>query len=145
MTLLITGGAGFVGSHFARLASDEGRRVIVLDDLSGTKDWPTLPCSIKRVHGNFADLYQVSNLIVSNAVTAVVHFGGKICVGESVANPALYYEHNIVQALALLDVVRVHGPRIFVFSSSAAVYGLSNGALREENAPVPVNPYGETK
>lgn len=145
-TLLVTGAAGFIGSHFARLASETGSQVIALDDLSAAGSWPVLPADVVQVRGDFADWSLLTQLLAKYRVTAVVHFAGKICVGESVAHPAVYYDHNVTRALALLDVIKTHGPPAFVFSSSAAVYG---GACRtpiSEWGPCqPLNPYGATK
>jgi UDP-glucose-4-epimerase GalE len=145
-TILVTGAAGFIGSHLAREAFEAGSRVVVLDDLSGAPDWPELPPAIERVRGDVADRTLVAKLIIERHVTAVVHFAGKICAGESVTRPALYYEHNVVRSLALLDVVREVGPRVFVFSSTAAVYGVPRVVPIIEHARcAPINPYGATK
>lgn len=148
-TILVTGGAGYVGSHFARAAAEAGSRVIVLDDLSGVPQasaWPALPPEIERVRGDVGDRRLVAELIERAKVTSVVHFAGKICVGESVERPELYYEHNVIRSLALLDVVREHGPRALVFSSSAAVYGEPQAVpIVEHVRYAPVNPYGATK
>jgi UDP-glucose-4-epimerase GalE len=145
-SILATGAAGFVGSHFARLAGEAGNHVIALDDLSGVPDWPALPPAIVRVRGDIADRALVVRLIDEHHVTSIVHFAGKICVGESIVNPALYFEHNVVRSLALLDVVREVGPRAFVFSSTAAVYGVPTILPIVEHARyAPINPYGATK
>lgn len=144
--ILVTGGAGFVGSHFARAAADAGSRVIALDDMSGAHDWPALPAQIERVRGDIADRAFVAKLIEGNRVTSLVHFAGKICVGESVADPAMYFDRNVTRTLALLDVVRDVGPRVFVLSSSAAVYGEPDRVpITEKMRYAPVNPYGATK
>lgn len=144
--ILVTGGAGFIGSHFARAASEAGSRVVVLDDLSGAADWPALPVAIERVRGDIADRPLVTRLINEHHVTSIVHFAGKICVGESIKNPALYFEYNVGRSLALLDVVREVGPRVFLFSSTAAVYGEPKVSPIAESARyAPVNPYGATK
>src|SRR5690348_15102080 len=122
MSLLVTGGAGFVGSHFARLAAESGRRVVVLDDFSGGTR-PRLPAAITVVEGDTANRTLVAGLLREHRVTAVAHFAGKIQVGESVKEPALYFERNVVRSLALLDVIREVAPITFLFSSTAAVYG----------------------
>jgi UDP-glucose-4-epimerase GalE len=145
-TILVTGGAGFIGSHFARLAAESGSRVVVLDDLSGVKDFPLGPLTVEHVRGDVGDRSLVRSLIVERRVTSVVHFAGKICVGESVVNPALYFEHNVARSLALLEAVREVGPSAFLFSSTAAVYGEPKGTPIAESARyAPVNPYGATK
>ncbi len=144
--ILVTGGAGFIGAHLARAAAASGSRVVVLDDLSGTPDWPELPPAIERICGDIADRALIRTLIKARGITAIVHFAGKICVGESITRPELYYEHNIVRSLALLDVVREIGPRVVVFSSTAAVYGTPETVPIFEHARLaPINPYGATK
>jgi UDP-glucose-4-epimerase GalE len=144
--LLVTGGAGFVGSHFARAAHEAGSRVLVLDDLSAGAPPPRLPDAIRIVRGDIADRALVARLIADHGVTAVAHFAGKIAVGESVEHPARYFEHNVTRALALLDAVRAGGVATFLFSSSAAVYGTPEHAPIAETAPLaPINPYGATK
>jgi UDP-glucose-4-epimerase GalE len=143
--VLVTGGAGFVGSHFARAAHDAGSRVVALDDLSHGP-WPRLPDAIERVRGDIADRELVAELVRARGVTAIAHFAGEIAVGESVAEPASYWDRNVARTLALLDVVRAHGPRALLFSSSAAVYGVPDVVPIVESAPrEPVNPYGDTK
>jgi UDP-glucose 4-epimerase len=144
-TILVTGGAGFVGSHFAREAHAAGSRVIILDDLSAGP-LPTLPTDIEFVRGDIGDRALVARLVKAHRVTAIAHFAGKIQVGESVVNPALYFEHNLVRTLALLDVVLAEGPDTFVFSSTAAVYGAPTEIPILETATLaPINPYGSSK
>ena len=143
--ILVTGGAGFVGSHFARAAHDAGNRVIALDDLSAGA-WPALPPAVVRVAGDIADRELVARLLAEHGVTAVAHFAGKICVGESVERPEPYFDRNVVRTLALLEVVRERGPDVFLFSSSAAVYGTpARVPIHEDDAKAPINPYGSTK
>lgn len=144
--ILVTGGAGFVGSHFVRAAAEAGSRVMAIDDLSGAYDWPDLPPAVARVQGDIADRALVSDLIKKHRVTSVVHFAGKICVGESVDDPATYFDRNVTRTIALLDIVREVGPAVFVLSSSAAVYGTPDRVPILESARyAPVNPYGATK
>lgn len=145
-TILVTGGGGYIGSHFARLAGEDGgSRVIVLDSLASDR-WPALPRVIERVRGDIADRSSMRTLIEQCHVTSIVHFAGKICVGESISNPALYFDHNVVRSLALLDVVREVGPRALVLSSTAAVYGEPTVTpILEIARYAPVNPYGATK
>jgi UDP-glucose-4-epimerase GalE len=143
-SILVTGGAGFVGSHFARAAAEAGSRVVVLDDLSGGTP-AKLPPPIEVVQGDIADRALVARLLDEHGITSVAHFAGKICVGESVEHPALYFDRNVVRTLALLDAVRgrVHA---FLFSSSAAVYGIPDTTPIPETArTAPINPYGTTK
>lgn len=141
--ILVTGGAGFVGGHFARAAHEAGSRVVILDDLSaGTPP----PKGIELVQGDIADRALVARLIEQHRVTAVVHFAGKICVGESVTKPALYFDGNLTRSLALIDTVIAHGPKTFLFSSTAAVYGSPETTpIVEHSRLAPINPYGASK
>lgn len=142
-TILVTGGAGFVGSHFVRAALDAGSKVVVLDDFSGGA--ATVPGAV-IVRGDIADRALVAKAIAEHRVTSVVHFAGKIAVGESVQHPALYFDRNVVRTLALLDVIREHGPKVMLFSSTAAVYGTPERVpIDEHDRLAPINPYGATK
>jgi UDP-glucose 4-epimerase len=142
-SILVTGGAGFVGSHFARAAAEAGHRVTVLDDLSaGTRP----PAGIELVVGDIADRALVAATIRERGITEYAHFAGKICVGESVDKPAMYFDGNLVKTIALLDVVREHAPRAFLFSSTAAVYGMPDAVpIPEDARKEPINPYGDSK
>jgi UDP-glucose-4-epimerase GalE len=141
--ILVTGGCGYIGAHFARLATEMGSRVVIIDDAPGAT---ILPPTIERIRGDIADRATVEAFIKSENVTSIVHFAGKICVGESVTDPALYFDRNVSRSLALLDVVREVGPRAFVFSSTAAVYGIPDRSPITETARyAPINPYGATK
>ena len=142
--ILVTGGAGFVGSHFARAAHEAGSRVVVLDDLSGGP-LPAALAHVELVRGDIGDRELVRQTIDRCTVTAIAHFAGKICVGESVTDPALYFDHNLVRALALLEAARGRVDR-FLFSSTAAVYGAPEQLpIVETTAQRPINPYGATK
>jgi UDP-glucose 4-epimerase len=144
-TILVTGGAGFVGSHFARMAFEAGRDVVVLDDRSGGIS-ATLPASIPIVVGDIGDKAMIGQLCRDQGVSAVAHFAGKIQVGESVAAPELYFDVNVVRTLALLAAIRDAGVRVCLFSSTAAVYGNPAHVPISELSPLqPVNPYGATK
>jgi len=143
--ILVTGGAGFVGSHFARLAADAGREVIVFDDLSGGSP-AKLPPAIQLVVGDIADRALVDRLLSSGRVGAIAHFAAKIQVGESVRDPATYFDVNLVRTLQLLLAARDAGVRSCLFSSTAAVYGNPESVPIPETARrEPVNPYGATK
>jgi UDP-glucose 4-epimerase len=143
--ILVTGGAGFVGSHFARLAAEAGRRVVVLDDLSGGRP-ARLPPAIELVVGDIGDRALVTRLLRDQRLGAIAHFAGKIQVGESVRDPAAYFDVNVARTLQLFGAARDAGVEVCLFSSTAAVYGnpervpISEIARRE-----PVNPYGATK
>ena len=148
-TVLVTGAAGFVGSHFARVAHDAGLRVVALDDLSTSQSWPVLPAAIERVLGDVADRLLIGLLVGDRGVDAIVHFAGRIRVDESMREPALYFEQNLTRTIALLDAATsgpATRPLSFVLSSSAAVYGQAERSPIVELAPLrPISPYGASK
>jgi UDP-glucose-4-epimerase GalE len=145
MTILVTGGAGFVGSHFTWAAHEEGRRVIVLDDLSGGSAAP-LPPGVRLIKADLGDRGVLRGLFRDEGVDAVVHFAGKIQVGESVRAPGLYFDVNLTRSLSLLEEAREAGISRFIFSSTAAVYGTPTRVPIPETACLaPVNPYGASK
>ncbi|MFF1925926.1 UDP-glucose 4-epimerase GalE [Streptomyces sp. NPDC058221] len=145
MTWLITGGAGYIGAHVVRVMQGAGERVVVLDDLS-TGDPDRLPAGVPLIRGSAGDRALLDRVLAEHAVTGVVHLAAKKQVGESVEKPLLYYRENIGGLTVLLDAVVAAGVRSFLFSSSAAVYGVPEAELITEEAPcVPINPYGETK
>ena len=145
MQILVTGGVGFIGAHFVRAACEAGHRVVVLDDLSGGEPLP-LPPGATFVQGDIGDRVLLQMLCQHHHFEAVVHFAGKIQVGESVQRPELYYDVNLARSLTLLESLRQGGVRYFVFSSTAAVYGTPERVPIPEEAPKePVNPYGATK
>ncbi|MFD0022671.1 UDP-glucose 4-epimerase GalE [Streptomyces sp. NPDC058382] len=145
MTWLITGGAGYIGSHVVRAMEGAGERVVVLDDLS-TGNPDRLPAQVTLVRGSVGDRALVDRVLAEHAVTGVVHLAAKKQVGESVEKPLLYYRENIGGLTVLLEAVVAAGVRSFLFSSSAAVYGVPEAELISEETPChPINPYGETK
>lgn len=147
-TVLVTGAAGFVGSHFARVAHDAGIRVIALDDLSTTTAWPRLPEAIERVVGDVGDRALVAQLVIERDIGTIVHFAGRIRVDESVREPALYFGQNLTKTIALLDAATTAAPQpiSFVLSSSAAVYGQPDRSPIVELAKTqPISPYGASK
>ncbi|WP_405983903.1 UDP-glucose 4-epimerase GalE [Streptomyces sp. NBC_00872] len=145
MTWLITGGAGYIGAHVARAMTAAGERVVVLDDLS-TGVPERLPAGIPLVRGSLLDRDVVDRTLAAHQVTGVVHLAAKKQVGESVEQPLRYYRENLHGLTVLLDGVVAAGVRRFLFSSSAAVYGVPDVELITERTPtVPINPYGETK
>jgi len=140
--LLVTGGAGYVGSVVAALLLRDGHQVVVLDDLS-TGHPDAAPKGAELVRGTIRD---DARGVLEGGVDAVLHFAAKSLVGESVARPGLYWEHNLGGTLALLDAMRVTGVRRIVFSSTAAVYGDPERVPIEETAPTrPTSPYGASK
>lgn len=144
-TILVTGGAGYVGSHFVARLDDEGRRYVVLDNLSrGRVDF--VP-SGRLVAGEIADEPLIEALCRDEGVDLVVHFAAYAYVGESVAEPQRYYENNVANTLALLRALRRAGVRNVVFSSSCATYGepADGASIAESTLQQPVNPYGRSK
>lgn len=148
-TVLVTGAAGFVGSHFARAAHDAGLRVVALDDFSTTPQWPDLPEAVERVLGDVGDRLLVELLVADRKIDAIVHFAGRIRVDESMREPALYFDQNLARTVALLDAATSASPTrtlSFVLSSSAAVYGQAERSPIVELAPLrPISPYGASK
>ncbi|MEU5252388.1 UDP-glucose 4-epimerase GalE [Streptomyces longwoodensis] len=145
MTWLITGGAGFIGSHVVKAMQDAGERVVVLDDLS-TGRAERLPDDVPLEVGTVLDRDTVARVLRAHAVTGVVHIAGKKQVAESVERPLYYYRENVEGLRVLLDAAVEAGVDRFLFSSSAAVYGMPDVDLVTEETPcAPINPYGETK
>jgi UDP-glucose-4-epimerase GalE len=142
--ILVTGGAGYVGSHACKVLARAGYRPVVFDNLSrGRREavrWGPL------VEGDLADTAQLSAVLAEHRVSAVMHFAAYAYVGESVAEPALYYRNNLGGTLSLLEAMRDAGVGEIVFSSTCATYGTPEAVpIREDSPQRPVNPYGETK
>ncbi|HEY6859602.1 MAG TPA: UDP-glucose 4-epimerase GalE [Pseudolabrys sp.] len=145
MTVLVTGGAGYIGSHMVHELVDAGEPVVVLDNLS-TGFRFLVPSSVPFVAGSTGDRPLVADAIAQHGITAIIHFAASIVVPESVADPLAYYNNNTMNTCALLDVAIKSGIRQFIFSSTAAVYGTTDGTPVRENAPtVPISPYGTSK
>ncbi|GIF97306.1 UDP-glucose 4-epimerase GalE [Catellatospora citrea] len=143
MKLLVTGGAGYVGSAVARLLVDAGHEVVVLDDLS-RNDASQVPAGARLVQARIHDAATV--LTPDAGFDAVLHFAGLIAAGESMVRPELHWDNNTVGSLALLDAMRAAGVKRLVFSSTAATYGdPSELPLTETAITKPVNTYGATK
>lgn len=144
MRVLVTGGAGYIGSHMVKTLLVRGHEVVVLDDLStGHRD--AVDAKARFVHGDIAKTDDVRALLRDERIEAVMHFAAKIRVEESVADPRLYWNRNLVATLGLLDAV-LDEPVPFVFSSTAAVYGTPESSPIDEDHPKkPVSPYGDTK
>ena len=142
MRLLVTGGAGYIGSVVAALLLEEGHAVTVLDDLS-TGHADAVPDGARFVHGRVSE---AGSVMGDQSYDGVLHFAAKSLVAESVASPELYWRNNVVESLALVEAVRVHRVPRLVFSSTAAVYGEPDVAVIDENTPaVPINAYGQSK
>ena len=151
-TVLVTGGAGFIGSHVAAAMIEAGHSVVILDNFENSR------CDISDrlsamgfgrpeiVEADVRDSVALDQLFTSHEIDAVVHMAGKKAVGESVADPLLYYSANLVGAMTLLAAMTRHGVKRLVFSSSATVYGTPERLPIDESAPLdPANPYGRTK
>ena len=145
MTVLVTGGAGYIGSHMVHELVEAGESVTVLDNLS-TGFRFLIPASVHFVSGSTGDRALVGEIIARQGVTAIIHFAASIVVPESVADPLGYYGNNTMNTCALLDTAIKAGVRQVIFSSTAAVYGTPDETPVRENAPtVPISPYGTSK
>lgn len=145
MTWLITGGAGYIGAHVVRAMTEAGEQAVVYDDLS-TGIAERVPAGVPLVTGSTLDAERVAHTLADHEVTGVVHLAAKKQVGESVDRPLHYYRENVEGLRVLLEAVTAAGVPSFVFSSSAAVYGMPDVRLVTERTPcAPMSPYGETK
>ena len=122
MSVLVTGGAGYIGGHMVLALLDAGEKVVVLDNLSTGFRW-AVPPEAAFVEGDFGDAALVAEIIAAHGVDAVAHFAAKIVVPESVTDPLGYYLNNTAKARALIEAVVTAGVKHFIFSSTAAVYG----------------------
>jgi len=145
MSVLVTGGAGYIGSHMVLRLLSEGQAVTVLDNLS-TGQRRLVPAGAHFVEGDIGDQSLVERVLKENAIDAVIHFAGSIVVPDSVAEPLSYYENNTVKSRALIESCVRRGVARFIFSSTAAVYGSPERVPVREDAPLlPINPYGRSK
>jgi UDP-glucose 4-epimerase len=143
--VLVTGGAGYVGSHAVLSLLDAGWSVVVIDDLSTGFDW-AVPDGAHFAKGDIADAPLVAGLIAEHGIGAVMHFAGSVVVPESVVDPLRYYENNTVKSRALIASAVAGGVGHFIFSSTAATYGIPAQIPVAEDAPTePINPYGWSK
>lgn len=150
--ILVTGGTGFIGSHTVVELQQTGYEVVIVDNLVNSKaDAVDKIAKITGIRPKFyendvCDEAALEKIFSENEIDAVIHFAGLKAVGESVAKPLEYYSNNIIGTLTLLKVMRAHGCKRFVFSSSATVYGMNNIAPYTEDMPTSAtNPYGQTK
>jgi UDP-glucose 4-epimerase len=142
--ILVTGGAGYIGSHVVKQLGDAGHAVTVLDNLSTGRREAVL--SGELVVGDLGDSALLDTVLSQGQFGAVMHFAGSIVVPESVTDPLKYYANNTANTLHLLGACVRHGVNRFIFSSTAAVYGIADKALVSEDEPlVPINPYGASK
>ncbi|MDR6848404.1 UDP-glucose 4-epimerase GalE [Sphingomonas sp. BE137] len=144
-SVLVTGGAGYIGSHAVLALLDAGHRVVVYDNLSTGFDWLVDPRAT-LVRGEIEDDARVRATMQEHQVQAVMHFAGSIIVPESVSNPLKYYRNNTVASRALIESAVVSGVKHFIFSSTAATYGTPMRVpIAESDPTVPINPYGTSK
>lgn len=144
MNVLVVGGAGYIGSHMVRLLDRHGHDVTVLDNLS-TGFAPAVTAG-ELVVGDMSDQKLVEGILGDKKIDAVMHFAACALVGESVTNPAKYYENNVVATIRLLDAMRATNVKNIVFSSTCATYGVPEVVpISEAEKQAPVNPYGFTK
>ena len=145
MRVLVTGGAGYIGSVVIEALLEAGHDVVAFDDLStGHRDAVVAPARL--VQGDLLNTAAVTDALRGHRIDAVMHMAARALVGESVADPAAYYRANVVGGLSLLDAMRAAEIRLIVFSSTAAVYGEPEKQPIDEGDPLrPTNPYGESK
>ena len=145
MSVLVTGGAGYIGSHMVLQLLDAGEDVIVLDNLS-TGIRAAVPESARLIVGDVGDQELVRALLRSHKVDAIIHFAGSILVPDSLTDPLGYYNNNTVNSRALLEMAVTCGVDQFIFSSTSAVYGIPEAIPVDEQAPLcPISPYGSSK
>jgi len=145
MTILVTGGGGYVGSHMALALLDAGEDVLVIDNLSTGFRW-AIPEDAGFVEGDAGDSALIKRLVERHQVDAVIHFAGSLLVDESVANPLTYHLNNTCKSRSLIDAIIEAGVRSFIFSSSASVYGIpESNPVAEHSRLEPISPYGSSK
>jgi UDP-arabinose 4-epimerase len=144
MRVLVTGGAGYIGSHTAKRLAKEGYEPVVLDDLRRGHHWAVRWGPF--IEAGLEDHAAVARAFSDYRIQAVVHFAANAYVGESMRTPDTYFRNNLVNSLALFDIMRAHGVSIIIFSSSCATYGDPHEIpIPEAHLQLPVNPYGESK
>lgn len=144
MSILVTGGAGYIGSHVVSLLGEQGEDIIVFDNLTTGKKENIL--FGKLVVGDLNDTDAIDKLFTEYKIDAVLHFAGSIVVPESVENPTWYYQNNTENSLNLIKACVKHKVKKFIFSSTAAVYGMPESGVASEETPTnPINPYGRSK
>ena len=145
MAILVTGGAGYIGSHMVYELADAGERVVVLDTLSTGFDWAVAK-SVSLIVGNTGDQNLVAQIIREHKVDSIIHFAAWLVVPDSVRDPLGYYKNNTVNSRALIEAAIRAGVRQFIFSSTCAVYGNpAQVPVTEDTLPAPISPYGWSK
>ncbi len=144
--ILVTGGAGYIGSHTVRSLAKQGRKVVVLDSLEYGHKESVVEDGCVLIQGQVGDSALLETLFAEHKFSAVIHFAAYTSVGESVQDPLRYYQNNTAAPLALLQVMQAHECKVIVFSSTAATYGEPEFVpLTEEHPKNPINPYGRSK
>ena len=144
--ILVTGGAGYIGSHTVRLLAGQGRKVVVLDNLVFGHEQAIVDKGVELVVGDVGDQSLVRSLFEKHHFKAVVHFAAYAYVGESMTDPLKYYQNNTAEPIKLLQVMQDFDCRVFVFSSTCATYGVPESLpITEANPQEPINPYGRSK
>jgi len=145
MTILVTGGAGYIGSHMVHALADAGENVVVLDNLS-TGFRFLLPPGVPLIVGSTGDGDLTARVMREHRVDAIIHFAASIVVPDSVRDPLGYYRNNTLNTCNLIDVAIANGVKHFIFSSTAAVYGNAERVpVREDDPKAPISPYGSSK
>lgn len=145
MTVLITGGAGYIGSHMAIELVDNGEEVVIIDDLMTGLE-RLVPPRAHFINGDIGDLALLDRIFSEHRIESIFHFAGSIVVPDSVKDPLGYYYNNTVKSHGLLQAAIRHGVKNFIFSSTAAVYGIPDVTPIPEDAPLrPISPYGASK
>ena len=143
--VLVTGGAGYIGSHAVLALLDAGWPVVVIDNLTTGFRW-AVPEAVTFAEGDIGDQALVGRLIEEHGIKAIIHFAGSIVVPESVSDPLKYYENNTVKSRSLIESAVKGGVRHFIFSSTAATYGIPDRVpISEDQHTQPINPYGWSK
>ena len=145
ISVLVTGGAGYIGSHAVLALKDAGFNPVVIDNLVTGFRW-AIPADVPFFEGDIEDAGLLAKIISEHQIQAIMHFAGSVVVPESVDNPLKYYHNNTVKSRALIDAAVTNGVGHFIFSSTAATYGIpAQSPVREDTATVPINPYGTSK
>ncbi|MBL0924865.1 MAG: UDP-glucose 4-epimerase GalE [Sphingomonadaceae bacterium] len=145
LNVLVTGGAGYIGSHAVLALLDSGHRPVVIDNLVTGFRW-VIPDGVAFYEGDIEDQALFAKILADEAIDAVMHFAGSIVVPESVENPLKYYHNNTAKTRALIEAVVAGGVRHMIFSSTAATYGIPQSSpVREDMPTLPINPYGTSK
>ena len=145
MAILVTGGAGYIGSHMVWELLDAGESLVVMDNLVTGFRW-AVPAHVPLIVGDIGDQDLVATVMAKHGITAVIHFAGSVVVPDSVSDPLGYYNNNTVRSRALIETAVECGVQHFIFSSTAAVYGNpKESPVAETAVPAPMSPYGSSK